>query len=79
LKFATTFIDFDNTEHQDFPCRDAGERNAMSLTFVMLALLIGCYAVCAALVLFAENVIRPRSVDGADLPQSSISPETGMQ
>jgi hypothetical protein len=42
----------------------------MSLTSLMLALLVGCYAVCAALVLFAENVIRPRSADSADLPQS---------
>jgi hypothetical protein len=45
----------------------------MSLTFVMLALLIGCYAVCAALVLFAENVIRPLSTDAADLSQSNTS------
>ena len=51
----------------------------MSLTFVMLALLVGCYAVCAALVLFAENVIRPLSADAADLPQSNTSQEIDMQ
>jgi hypothetical protein len=38
-----TFIDFENpdSEHQDF-AGNAGERNVMSLTFVMLALLVGC-------------------------------------
>jgi hypothetical protein len=46
----------------------------MSLTFLMLALLVTCYAVGGALVLFAENVIRPRSAEPAepaDLPQSN--------
>jgi hypothetical protein len=51
----------------------------MSLTFLMLALLVGCYAVCAVLVLFAENVIRPRSTYAADLPQSNASQEIDMQ
>jgi len=43
----------------------------MGFTFLMLALLLGCYALCAALVFFAEQVIRPRGVktaDDADLP-----------
>ena len=54
----------------------------MSLTFVMLALLVGCYAVCAALVLFAENVIRPRSMgpaEAVDLAQSNTSQQAGTQ
>jgi hypothetical protein len=54
----------------------------MSLTFLMLALLVGCYAVCAALVLFAENVSRPRSTEPAeavDLAQSNTSQPVGTQ
>jgi hypothetical protein len=45
----------------------------MGPTFVLLGLLTACYALCAALVLFAEHVIRPRSPEGpdtAELPQS---------
>jgi hypothetical protein len=54
----------------------------MSPTFVMLALLVGCYAACAALVLFAENVIRPRSTEpaeAADLSQSSTLQQVDTQ
>jgi hypothetical protein len=41
----------------------------MRLTFFMLVLLVGCYALCAALVRFAEQVIRPCGLaDHADLP-----------
>jgi len=43
----------------------------MGLIFIMLALLVGCYALCAALVLFAEHVISPRGpevMNPADLP-----------
>jgi hypothetical protein len=39
-------------------------------------------AVCAVLVLFAENVIRPRSMEPAeavDLAQSNISKQAGTQ
>jgi hypothetical protein len=32
---------------------------AMLLDFLMLLLLLGLFALCAALVYFAENVIRP--------------------
>jgi hypothetical protein len=45
----------------------------MGLAFVMLGLLVACYALCAVLVLFAEHVIRPRSPEGVnalELPQS---------
>jgi hypothetical protein len=38
----------------------------MGLTFFMLAMLVSCYVLCAALVLFAEQVIRPRGVETAD-------------
>ena len=54
----------------------------MGLTLVMLALLLGCYALCAALILFAEHVIRPRSpepADAADLPHTDTSKQTGLQ
>jgi hypothetical protein len=54
----------------------------MSLTFLMLALLVSCYAVCAALVLFAENVIRRRSTEPADateLPQSNTLQQVDTQ
>ncbi|HKM72571.1 MAG TPA: hypothetical protein VJX94_21345 [Stellaceae bacterium] len=54
----------------------------MGLTFLMLALLLGCYALCAALVLFAEYVIRPRRpepADAADLPQADTLQQAGMQ
>jgi hypothetical protein len=54
----------------------------MGLTFVMLALLLGCYAFCAVLILFAENVIRPRNtepVDAADLPRTDTLRQTGLQ
>jgi hypothetical protein len=54
----------------------------MGLTFLMLALLFGCYALCAALVLFAEHVIRPRSpepADAADLSESDTLQQIGVQ
>ncbi len=54
----------------------------MGLTVLMLALLVGCYVLCAALVLFAEYVIRPRSpepADATDLPQSNTLPPMGVQ
>ena len=54
----------------------------MGLTLVMLALLLVCYALCALLVSFAENVIRPRCsalVDAADLPHTDTSQQTGLQ
>jgi hypothetical protein len=54
----------------------------MGLTLVMLALLLGCYALCAALVLFAEHLIRPRSpqpAEAADLPQSDTLPQISMR
>ena len=54
----------------------------MGLTFLMLALLFGCYALCAALILFAEHVIRPRSpqpADAADLAQSDTLQQVGVQ
>jgi hypothetical protein len=54
----------------------------MGLTFLMLALLLGCYALCAALIFFAEHVIRPRSPEPAnadDLPRSDTLPQIGMQ
>jgi len=38
----------------------------MGFIFFMLALLVGCYVLCAALVLFAEQIIRPRGVETAD-------------
>ena len=52
----------------------------MGLTFAMLGLLVACYALCAALVLFAEQVIRPRGPKGADtaeLPRSDTLPQIG--
>ena len=53
----------------------------MGPTFVMLGLLTACYALCAALVLFAEHVIRPRSPEGATPPncpsRKRIEPEPG--
>jgi hypothetical protein len=53
----------------------------MGPTFVMLGLLTACYALCAALVLFAEHVIRPRSPEGATPPncpsRTRIEPEPG--
>jgi hypothetical protein len=58
-------IDFGNPEREDFR-RNARELNAVSLTSMMLALLVTCYAVCGAVVLFAEHVIRPRSAENAD-------------
>jgi len=54
----------------------------MGLTLLMLALLLGCYALCAALVLFAEHLIRPRSpelVEAADLPESDTVPQIGTR
>jgi hypothetical protein len=54
----------------------------MGLTFLVLALLLGCYALCTALILFAEHVIRPRSpepAEAADLPQADTFQQTGMQ
>ena len=54
----------------------------MGLTFVMLALLVGCYVLCGALVLFAEGVIRPRILEPAetgDLTQSDSLPDKGSQ
>ena len=50
----------------------------MGLTILMLGLLLGCYALCAALVLFAVQVIRPRGVqtaDHADLPHADTVQE----
>jgi hypothetical protein len=52
----------------------------MGLVLVMLMLLCGCYALCTALVLFAEDVISPRSLDpvnGADLPPAGSCQEPG--
>jgi hypothetical protein len=54
----------------------------MGLTFVMLALLLGCYVFCAVLILFAEHVIRPRKtepVDASDLPPTDALRQTGPQ
>jgi len=54
----------------------------MGLTLLMLALLLGFYALCAALVLFAEHLIRPRSAEpaeAADLTQSDTLPQISMQ
>jgi len=54
----------------------------MDLTLVMLALLLGCYALCAALVLFAEHVIRrrgPEPVDATDLPRTDALQQSGLQ
>jgi cell division protein FtsL len=54
----------------------------MGLTFVMLALLLGCYSLCAMLVLFAAHVIRPlraEPVDAADLPRDDALQQTGLQ
>jgi hypothetical protein len=81
-RIAATFIDFENGELQDFFYRNAGKRSAMGLTFLMLTLLLGCYALCAALVLFAEYVIRlrgPEPADAADLPQADTLQQAGMQ
>ena len=50
---------------------------AVGLTLVMLALLLGCYALCAALVFLAEHLIRPYRPDvaeAADLRQSETLP-----
>ena len=49
----------------------------MGLTLLMLALLLGCYALCAALVFLAEHLIRPYRPDvaeAADLRQSETLP-----
>jgi len=54
----------------------------MGLTLIMLALLFGCYAMCAVLVLFAEHVIRPRKpapVDAADLAHADTLRQAGLQ
>ena len=54
----------------------------MGLTLVMLALLLGCYALCAALILFAEHVIRLRSPEptgAADLSQSDTLRQADVQ
>jgi hypothetical protein len=48
----------------------------------MLALLFGCYALCAALVPFAEYVIRPRSpepAEPADLARTDTLQKNGLQ
>jgi hypothetical protein len=61
---------------------NARERIAVELTFAMLALLLGLYVLCAALVLFAEHVIRPRSpepADAADLSQPDALPTIGAR
>jgi hypothetical protein len=55
---------------------------AIGLTFLMLALLIGCYGLSTLLVWFAEDVIRPRTsepVDPGDLPPTDILQQTGLQ
>jgi hypothetical protein len=47
----------------------------MDLILVMLALLFGCYSLCAMLVLFAEGVVRPRSpepVSDGHLPGTDV-------
>jgi hypothetical protein len=47
----------------------------------MAALLVGCYALCAALVLFAEQVICPRSAEpvDADLTRTDPLEQSGKQ
>jgi len=54
----------------------------MGLTCAMLALLLGCYALCAVLVLFAEHVIRPRGLEpaaAAALPHADTLQQTDLQ
>jgi hypothetical protein len=54
----------------------------MDLIFIMLALLFGCYSLCAMLVLFAERVIRPRSpepVNDGHLPGTDVAQQTELQ
>ena len=54
----------------------------MGLILIMLALLVGCYALCAALVLFAEQVIRPRvpeEANPADLALADTMQETSSR
>jgi hypothetical protein len=54
----------------------------MGLTVLMLILIVGCYALCGALVAFAGHVIRPRSpepADVADLPQADTLQQADMR
>jgi hypothetical protein len=54
----------------------------MGLIFIILALLVGCYSLCAMLVLFAERVIRPRSpepVSDGHLSGTDVLQQTELQ
>ena len=43
----------------------------MYLTWLMPLVLVACYGLCAALVLFAEQVIQPRGTESSELATPS--------
>jgi len=49
---------------------------AMYLNWLMLLLLVASYGLCAALVLFAEQVIRPRGSEVGELSAPSRLPKS---